>query len=137
MSAAVSPGYDRLSAVPILLRSSLGLRMEPLDVVIHLAFAFDVGYEIDLERARGLLPGESGLLPRRKRTPESIRYRPAPLRLAVDVSGLALPGASAATGPTRGELSLFDFGAISLAIALPVRMTPDDLLKLAGELADP
>jgi hypothetical protein len=117
------------------LSSSADVEPEPLDAIVHLAFAFDTGYEVDLERARGLLPVESGSLARRKRTPESIRYRPAPLRLAVDASGMALPG-GVTTGPTRAELSLFDFGAISLAISFPVRMTPDELLRLAGELAD-
>ncbi|MCA1685218.1 MAG: hypothetical protein LC745_04405, partial [Planctomycetia bacterium] len=66
--------------------------METLDVVIHLDYAFDIGYEIDLEKARPLLQGETGTLPRRKRTPESIRYRPAPLRVPIDASGVALPG---------------------------------------------
>jgi hypothetical protein len=111
--------------------------MEPLDAIVHLAFAFDVGYEIDLERARGLLPGESGPLARRRRTPESIRYRPAPLRLALDASGLALPNGVAASGPIRAELSLFDFGAISLTIAVPVRLTSGELLLLASDLAEP
>jgi hypothetical protein len=111
--------------------------MEPLDALIHLAFAFDIGYEIDLESARGLLPGESASLARRKRTPESIRYRPSPLRLAVDPSGLNLPGGVLPSGPTRAELSLFDFGAISLAVAIPVRLSPAELLRLAGNLAEP
>jgi hypothetical protein len=111
--------------------------MEPLDVTVHLAFAFDIGYEIDLERARPLLQGESGPLARRRRTPESIRYRPAPLRVALDASALALPGGVAAAGPTRAELSLFDFGAVSLAVAVPVRVAPDELLRLAGDLAEP
>ena len=61
----------------------------PLYATIHLAFAFDLGYEIDLERARPLLAGEAGALARRRRTPESIRYRPAPLRVALDASGQA------------------------------------------------
>jgi uncharacterized Rmd1/YagE family protein len=108
-----------------------------LEVVIHLAFAFDVGYEIDLERGRGLLAGESAGLVRRRRTPESIRYRPAPLRVAVDVSGLALPGAGIPTAPPRGELSLFDFGAVSLTIQHPIAISPEGLLRLAAELADP
>jgi hypothetical protein len=111
--------------------------MEPLDVTVHLAFAFDIGYEIDLERARTLLPVESGALARRRRTPESIRYRPAPLRTAVDPSGVELPGGVATVQPPRAELSFFDFGAISLAIQFPIRMTPADLLALAGELAEP
>lgn len=111
--------------------------MDALDVTVHLAFAFDVGYEIDLEQARPLLSGESGGLPRRRRTPESIRYRPAPLRVALDGSGLALPGTVQTAGAPRAELSLFDFGAISLMIAFRVHATPAELLGLAGELAEP
>ena len=111
--------------------------MGPLDVVIHLDYAFDIGYEIDLARAATLLQGLPGTLPRRKRTPESIRYRPAPLRLPIDVSGLSLPEGVATVSPPHGELSLFDFAAISLAIQFPVRLTPQALSELAGELADP
>jgi hypothetical protein len=110
--------------------------MGPLDATIHLAFAFDVGYEIDLERARGVLPGEAGPLARRRRTPESIRYRPAPLRLTLDGSGLALPGGSPGA-PPAAELTLFDFGAVSLSVRFPVRMTAEELLAVAGELAEP
>ena len=112
-------------------------RSRTLDATIHLAFAFDVGYEIDLERARPLLAGESGPLARRRRTPESIRYRPAPLRVALDASGVALPPPGHPVEPPRADLSLFDFGAVSLAIRFAVRMTPDELLALAGELAEP
>ncbi len=72
--------------------------MTNLEATIHLAFAFDVGYEIDLDLARTLLPVESGPLHRRKRTPESIRYRPAPLRLPLDVSGIAMSGRSGVHG---------------------------------------
>ena len=109
----------------------------PLDATIHLAFAFDIGYEIDIDRARAMLPTESGLLARRRRTPESIQYRPAPLRLTLDASGMALPGGIAPSRPPRGELTIFDFAAISLMIQFPVRATPDELRALAGDLADP
>lgn len=111
--------------------------MELLDVIIHLDYAFDIGDEIDLERARPLLQGVTGTLPRRKRTPESIRYRPAPLRVAIDVSGVALPGGLATVSTPRAELSVFDFAAISLAVQFPVRVTRETLLRLAGELAEP
>ena len=110
--------------------------MEHLDVTVHLAFAFDIGYEIDLERARPLLPGESGALPRRRRTPESIRYRPAPLRAAVSADGIALPGAIVPVGPPRAELTLFDFGAVSLTVQFPLRIAAGALIGLAGELSD-
>lgn len=111
--------------------------MEPLDVVIHLDYAFDIGDEIDLEKARPLLQGETGTLPRRKRTPESIRYRPAPLRLPIDASGVELPGGVVTTQPPAGQLTLFDFAAISLALQFPVRTTREGLARLAGDLAEP
>ena len=65
---------------------------EPLSVVVHLAFAFDIGDEIDLERARQMLQGELGQLPRRRRTPESIGYRPAPIRVPLEPVGLQPAG---------------------------------------------
>ena len=109
---------------------------EPLDATIHLAFAFDIGYEIDLDRARALVPTESGLISRRRRTPESIQYRPAPLRLALDVTGMALPGGPAVVRAPRAELTIFDFAAISLMVQFAVRGTTDELRQLAGDLAD-
>jgi hypothetical protein len=110
--------------------------MEPLDVVVHLDHAFDIGYEIDLERARPLLRGEPGALPRRRRTPESIRYRPAPIRVPIEAPDVRLPGGVPTTQPARGELAIFDFGAVSLTLQFPMRATPDALLLLAGDLAD-
>src|SRR5262245_48351092 len=107
--------------------------MEILDATIHLACAFDIGYEIDLDQARSLLQGEAGGLPRRKRTPESIQYRPAPLRVPVQASGIELLGSLPGLRPSRAELSVFDFGAISLMLQFPVRLAPGELLGLAGE----
>ncbi len=111
--------------------------MEPLDATIHLAFAFDIGYEIDIERARTLLSAESANLVRRRRTPESIRYRPAPVRTVIDGSGIVLPNGAASVAPARAELSIFDFAALSLVVQYPARMTPEELLALAGALAEP
>lgn len=110
---------------------------ETLGATVHLYFAYDVGYEVDLDRARGVLPGESGPLARRRRTPDSLRYRPEPMRLALDGSGLALPGGIATAAPPRAELTLFDFGALSLAMHFPLTIAADDLSRLAGDLADP
>lgn len=110
--------------------------MEELDVVVHLGFVFDVGYEIDLMAARALLHAESGPIARRRRTPESIRYRPAPLRVPVDLTSFDLPGNMVTAGPVRADLGLFDFGAVSLTIALPLRISADALIDLAADLAD-
>src|SRR5262245_3737230 len=111
--------------------------MEPLDVTIHLAFAFDIGDAIDLDRARLILQGQPGQLPRRRRTPESIGYRPAPIRVEFDPAGIRLPGDWSFPRPPRGELTLFDFGALSMAVQFPVTATPAALLELAGRLAEP
>src|SRR5271163_2774219 len=109
---------------------------EAIVATIHLAFAFDIGDEIDLERARQILQGEPGQLPRRRRTPESIGYRPAPIRVELEPAGIELPGEWSFSRPPRGELTLFDFGAISLSVQFAVSTTPADLLALAGRLAE-
>jgi hypothetical protein len=109
---------------------------DSITVTIHLAFAFDIGDEIDLDRARLILQGVPGQLPRRRRTPESFGYRPAPIRVEVEPTGIDLPGEWSFLRPPRGELTLFDFGAISLAVQYPVQTTADTLLALAGRLAE-
>jgi hypothetical protein len=110
---------------------------EPLAVAVHLAFAFDIGDEINLELARQTLQGELGQIPRRKRTPESIGYRPAPIRVPLEPAGILLPGDCPVTKNPRAELTLFDFGAISLAVQFSLTTTPSTLLQLAGHLAEP
>jgi hypothetical protein len=109
---------------------------ESIVATIHLAFAFDIGDEIDLERVRLILQGVPGQLPRRRRAPESFGYRPAPIRVDLEPAGMALPGAWSFLRPPRGELTLFDFGAISLAVQFPVSTTPEALLTLADSLAE-
>jgi hypothetical protein len=109
----------------------------PLDATVHLAFAFDIGEEIDLDRARTILQAKPGELPRRRRTPGSIGYRPAPIRVELEPTGIGLPGEWDFQRPPRGELTLFDFGAISLAVQFRVQATPPALLALAGRLAEP
>ncbi len=118
-------------------RASLAWMTEPLDTTVHLAFAFDIGDEIDLDRARPILQGEPGQLPRRRRTPESIGYRPAPIRVEVEPGGIRLPGEWESIRPPRGELTVFDFGAISLSVRFPMTASPAELLELAGALAEP
>ena len=76
-------------------------------------------------------------MPRRRRTPESIGYRPAPIRVELEPAGVTLPGDWAFSRPPRGELTLFDFGAVSLAVRFHMTATPTALLELAGRLAEP
>ena len=80
----------------------------------------------------------SGQFPRRRRTPESIGYRPAPIRVPLDPLGdPPAGGLRRRRRAPRAELTLFDFGAISLAVQFPLEATPAALLQLAGRLAEP
>ncbi len=135
-------GYSN-TAIEVAAVDSKAGAMNPIDqtdpqpATIHLAFAFDVGYEIDLDAARKIVAVEEGEIPRRKRTPESIRYRPAPLRFPVEIGEMATPGGLKMTAPARAELALFDFGAASLMVHFPVRPNADELARALAELAEP
>ncbi len=100
---------------------------------LHIHVAFDWGDEVDLERARQMVPSRLRRLPRRPRTPASIEYRPLPLQLALPATPLDLPG----IGPVAAgcELTIFDFAAVSVAWRLPFRLTTAALTTLANYLA--
>jgi len=102
---------------------------------LHLHVAFDWGDEIDLEQARRLVPAEVHTLPRRRRTPTSIAYRPAPLRFGLSPLPLELPEAGSVQA--AAEATVFDFAAVSVALHVPFRLPPAGLTRLAGWLADP
>ncbi|MBI3862885.1 MAG: hypothetical protein HY290_13425 [Planctomycetia bacterium] len=107
----------------------------PFGGILHAFVAFDWGEEVDLERARHVLPAELHSLPRRLRTPPSIAYQSPPLRFALPPLDLIVPVLGRAQAPA--ELMLFDFGSASLAMRFNFRLTAADLSRLAGELADP
>jgi hypothetical protein len=103
--------------------------------VLHVHVAFDWGDEIDLGKARSLVPAETYIFPRRRRTPPSITYRPAPLRLALPPCTIECPEIGSVQ--PQGEVTLFDFAAVSVALHIPFRLFPKALTRLAGWLADP
>src|SRR5438045_1726931 len=102
---------------------------------LHLYVAFDWGDELDLERARRLVPAEVHALPRRRRTPPPIAYRPPPLRFRLAPAPLGLPAGD--DTPAAAEATVFDFAAVSVAFHLPFRLPLTGLLQLAAALADP
>lgn len=103
--------------------------------ILHIFVAFDWGEEVNLEKARQLVPAELHALPRKSRTPPSIAYQSPPLRF--DLPPLSLPLPVLETVQAPADLMLFDFGAASLAVQIPFRLAAADLTRLAGELADP
>src|ERR1051326_3337625 len=103
--------------------------------ILHVYVAFDWGEEIDLERARALLPAEVRELPRRRRTPSSISYLPPPLRFPWPSVTLTLPDVGEVRAPA--EATVFDFAAVSLALQVGFQVSPCCLTRLAGWFAEP
>jgi hypothetical protein len=108
---------------------------ETLAGILHINIAFDWGDEINLDGARGLAAGVSRPLPRRRRTPPSLDYRPPPLGCPLAAVSLDLPEVGLV--PSEAEATLFDFGAVSVALRVPFRLPLAALSRLAGWLADP
>lgn len=101
---------------------------------MHAAVAFDWGDEIKLEQARQLAPSQFRSLARRPRTPSSIAYRPAPLRVALPKARLSFP--SLGEIEAEAEATLFDFAAVSVALHVPFRLSAGELTRLAGSLSE-
>lgn len=105
-------------------------------VTVHAFVAFDWGDEIDLDRARELVPAELHALPRTRRTPASIQYRPFPLRFRLP--SLSVPPAPFPALPPdqlSADATVFDFGAVSVAIHVPV--PGGSLPDLATAMSEP
>lgn len=96
-------------------------------------FAYDVGLAIDLDGAERRVreaTERSGIRARR-RTPPYFEFRPAPLRVAQDIASLAL---GAFRTEARIEVTLFDFGAVSVCYRIPVPGRLEDMRTLAEAL---
>lgn len=106
-----------------------------LNGILHVHVAFDWGDEVDLEAARRLVPAEPHEIARRRRTPSSISYRPPPLRFALEPRSFEFP--ELGTVPLRLVATVFDFGAVSVALQCSFALPPTSLRRLAGWLAEP
>jgi hypothetical protein len=101
--------------------------------VCHALFAYDVGHAIDLEAAaRSLLAAERQTVRQKRRAPAYFEYQPAPLRVAREAPALEI-AAGCRTLPAC-EFTLYDFGAVSVAYALPLSGPLEDLPRLSYDL---
>ena len=121
-------------------KTSVTMNDEIVSGVLHAYVAFDWGEEVDLVQAAKLLEAELGSasspgLPRRRRTPMSIEYRPAPLvfQLPHTVCKFAVLGEVEA----QVEMILFDFATLSLSLRVPFSLQGSKLSELALELSRP
>jgi hypothetical protein len=103
--------------------------------ILHVFVAFDWGEEVDLERAKQLVPAEVLALPRRRRTPSSFGYRPPPLR--INLAPVPLELARLGRVEATAGVTVFDFAAVSVALRVPFRLPAEALGELAGALAEP
>jgi hypothetical protein len=103
--------------------------------ILHVFVAFDWGEEIALDKVHALVPTEPHALPRRRRTPSSVGFRPPPLRFVLSPPVLEVPelGRPAMTA----EATVFDFAAVSVALHVPFETSAEALVRLAGHLAQP
>jgi hypothetical protein len=97
-------------------------------------FAFEVARAIDLETAerRILAATRRQTIKQRRRAPPYFEYRPAPLRVALEAPPLKV--GSHYTSPTV-ELVLYDFGAVSVAYAIPIQGPLAALPELGAAVA--
>lgn len=105
-----------------------------MQVTLHIYVAFDWGDEIHLDKVQQIVAAFAQELPRRRRTPLSFFYRPAPLRVALPACRMELAELGALE--CHAAVTIFDFGAVSVAFHVPFEATPEQLLHLAGTLAD-
>jgi hypothetical protein len=102
--------------------------------VLHVYVAFDWGDGICLEQVPQRVAARAQELPRRRRTPSSFFYRPAPVHVSLNPVELELAEIGAVQA-TAG-VTLFDFGAVSVGFQVPFELAADALLRLAGSVAD-
>lgn len=108
--------------------------------------AYDVGMGIDLDAAQRVLSGmvkREELSHHQRRGPAYLQFSPPPLRVDQPGPPVSLGGPSASAEPatprqTVGpvELTLFDFGAISVAYQIPLGGTAADSLESLVPLAE-
>jgi hypothetical protein len=100
-----------------------------------LLYAYDIGQGIDLERAAKLMGTEPGRekLRHRIHAPSYFQIQPPPLRIDEPPFEVALPSA---TSPARVELTVYDFGAVSVSYTLPFAGSLEQWIALGCELQD-
>ena len=103
---------------------------------IYLYQAYDVAFQIDLVQAvKNLQQGiERPQLAKERRQPQWFGYDPPPVRITQSVESIQLAGFDS---DTTVEVTLWDFGAVSVAFRLPMRegTSLSTLVKLSAELA--
>ncbi len=106
----------------------------PIGGHVLVMFAFDIGFQVDLEAASGAVQASRRLEAVRARRPAPVwfDYSPAPLRFRSDGASVGVAGVQ-----SEGEVDvlLYDFGAVLLTYRLPMPPTLAELPGLSARLS--
>jgi hypothetical protein len=95
--------------------------------------AYDVGLAVDLGALERQMAGQRQTLRMRGRAVEYFEYRPAPLRITVDVAPLAIGPRHTAS---HADVTVYDFGAMAITYAIPLGGGLGDAVTLSETLGD-
>lgn len=97
--------------------------------------AYDMGFQVDLERARTMLSDAAPyqIVRGRRPSPQWFGYQPAPLRLTVDVGSVEVGGYRT---DAVVEMLIYDFGALLVTYSIPFDCAVSELPELGLALYD-
>jgi hypothetical protein len=101
----------------------------------YVLFAYEVAHAIDLAAAERRLASatQRQTVKQKRRAPAFFEYDPAPLRVTASAEPLAVAEGAHVTAP-HVEFVLYDFGAVSVSYAIPLRGPLTDLPGLSTAL---
>ena len=107
--------------------------------VCHLFFAYDVAQAIDLKKAEEILSRQSGMdqgheeIRVTRRAPAALGYQSRPVKISFPCAGVRVAGLETLA---RCEVLVFDFGALSVSLRIPLACDLDRLVELGHALYD-
>jgi hypothetical protein len=99
----------------------------------HVLVAFDVGLSVDLDACERRIASQRRTLGDRGRAVAYFEYRPAPVWITVEAA--SVPVAGWASQP-QADVTVYDFGAVSVTYAIPCAGTLADLIELSRMVGD-
>ncbi len=99
----------------------------------HVLVAFDVGLSVDLDACERSIAAQRRTLRDPGRAVEYFEYRPAPIGITVDTA--PIPTARWPSLP-QADVTVYDFGAVSVTYAIPCAGTLGELIALSEMLGD-
>ena len=102
--------------------------------LVHVISAFDVGHSIDLARCKSQVAEltEMGRIRHKGHAPTYFQFDPAPLRMTHEIAPLEIGSRRTAASV---DLTVYDFGGVSVSHTIPFSGTFEELIELSCALA--